>query len=263
MRSRDRVSLCVPIVLAVLIAGPAIASAGTVKPGDHTLYGASVWIKSTSSMQYPDKLNLSAGLNVWSDMTVTDVPGLGNSFQAFSFEFQTVNETGTFNFWDDLTDAPTAEDDDIILGFSDVDLSDQKVTDLRRLFGNHYSSVIGATSNAEIWYAAFQVAIWEIVYENEKSGSGHEYDIYEGDVFFMTSFVNANKGLMSLAEGFLEDVNDGTGPLMQNLAALVSMDNQDMLVVVVPTPTASLAGAALLAGLLTVHRIRRRRARIL
>ena len=116
---------------------------------------------------------------------------------------------------------------------------------LARLYAYERSQADNAFSSTALQNraAAFQVAVWEIVYD---SASG--LDAGSGD-FQLVSGFNA-----SLLTEFFNAATDASGA-EANLRALVSQDGQDQLIVV-PLPG---AGAMAFAGLAGLAGVRRRR----
>jgi hypothetical protein len=137
---------------------------------------------------------------------------------------------------------------------------------IRELFGRYFPDVFGDSStmimpiggsfSASERNAAFQIAIWEIIYETDTSPNspfGLDLDITEDNARFNEDddgFSSISGDTETLAQAFLDGL-DGTGPRSIELFALVSQTRQDMLV---PTP-----GAAAMLGLGGLLAMRRRR----
>jgi hypothetical protein len=227
-------------VAALCLIG-AVARAGTVTPTGHTLgAGSTVTINGLGG----NHVTVYAEEFHWTvDTALTDDSRFEPSFDAFCMEFENENDTTAWAVYDQADMADNVPIDGAGLGFSSFKLNDQQVTDLSRLFGNYYA---GLSTNNQ--YAAFQIAIWEIVYENRNN----PYDTGSGDVSF-----TGNSSATSLADTYLATVTAGTGPLT-GIVSLAAKGQQDM-IVAVPLPGASLAGLALMAGLAGIGAFRRRR----
>lgn len=148
-----------------------------------------------------------------------------------------------------------------LTALADVLANTVKQSQLNALLANAPAVVDGNTA------AGIQVAIWEIVSENETSG----YDVAVGD-FFVDSvdfpipadpFDPRNVDVLALANSYLTNVGDGTTGLWkadQNLwlKALQDPQRQDLLTAVaVPEPA---SWAMLIAGFGLVGGVMRRRA---
>ncbi len=109
-----------------------------------------------------------------------------------------------------------------------------KAAKISELYGRNFATLAG-----DVAYAAFQLAIWDIVYDN--------VDGVNNGVFRAQGFGAA----MPLADFWLSQL-DGTGPMMGGLGALSSDDWQDQ--IFTPTP-----GSLALIGLGGLVASRRRR----
>ncbi|MBS0190115.1 MAG: thioester domain-containing protein [Phycisphaerales bacterium] len=109
-----------------------------------------------------------------------------------------------------------------------------KADKISELYGRHFA---GLSSNDQ--YAAFQLAIWDFVYDG---GDGIGNGVFRGSGF---------GAAMGLADAWIASV-DGTGPRMAGLGALSSDDWQDQ--IFTPTP-----GSLALIGLGGLVATRRRR----
>jgi hypothetical protein len=140
----------------------------------------------------------------------------------------------------DLTDAP--------VGGSNVAMSSTAAGYLKDLYDQHIGDVLDATTAA-----AFQVAIWEIVYDtglNAASGSGFSIDA---------------GAIRTKAQTWLTAL-DGTGN--KSLFALTALNDQDQLSIfpvgaqqVVPLPSAAAAALPILMLGGAVLNLKRRRNR--
>lgn len=147
----------------------------------------------------------------------------------------------------DLTDAPVNMVD------QPVQMSTLQATAVAQLWNN----VIGftplasfVTTNASV---AFQMAIWEIVWETNPLASGYgKWSITTGSGDFHV--MQNDEALQALADQML-DTLDALDP-MATLEALISEEAQDQAVlggsnsVIIPAPSAALAGLAMLSGLM-------------
>ncbi len=105
-------------------------------------------------------------------------------------------------------------------------LSASKSTHLRRLFDMHLDDVTGDTSGA-----AFQMAVWEIIYET----SG-EYELNYYDYGDRGSFFAKDGTSITLANTWLADVVAGTGNPDIRLRILTDPCKQDY-AMILPEPT--------------------------
>ncbi|MBL8176663.1 MAG: PEP-CTERM sorting domain-containing protein [Bryobacterales bacterium] len=102
-------------------------------------------------------------------------------------------------------------------------LTAAKIADLKLLFGqvaNPFSPALGRYVQA-----ALQVGIWEIVRETASS-----YDITTGNVRFTAA---SDPSILTLAQGYLNNVNNDIGTPMNNIIGLYNSTFQD---VVTQTP---------------------------
>jgi hypothetical protein len=115
-----------------------------------------------------------------------------------------------------------------------------KADDIRRLYASHYSPSLSGSDAA-----AFQLAVWEIVYES----SAHAYTLNSG----LLAALGTSVTTLATANNFLSTM----GTAKASLAALSSPNQQDQLVLV-PLPTAAWMGLGLLASAAGVSYARRR-----
>ena len=107
---------------------------------------------------------------------------------------------------------------------------------IRELWGRDRALVVDNTTAA-----AFQAAVWELVYERSAAfdvGSRNEADATNS--FMVGGDKNDPNGVISIANGWLGQL-DGTGPMNNGLVAITSQTLQDY-VVEVPAPAAILLG---------------------
>jgi hypothetical protein len=229
------------IVVAALVLVSTTSFAADVNPRIYSVNGYGITINGPSGSQ-----GTTAGQFTWRTWQAGTLPQFYEYFTAFCIEWYTVNVDNDYDFEPDLTDAPVNGGG---LGFGSSQMSATAAANLEELYGRFYSDV-----DTQVERAAFQVAIWEIVYENMPGGSSSSdsLNVTSGDA----TFTNPGHGdVLSTAQGYLNAL-DGTGPT-QALAALTSALNQDM-IVPVPLPPALLVGFGLLGGLAVFRRVRRR-----
>jgi len=98
-------------------------------------------------------------------------------------------------------------------------MGSDKANDLKRLFANNLGDVGGSSVAA----AAFQLSVWEIVYEStdEYDVSGYHYDDRGG------FFAKENSSAIALANDWLTEVSAGTGEVDLELRVLTDGCKQD------------------------------------
>lgn len=161
--------------------------------------------------------------------------GVSGNFSTFCLELTELVAVGT-DYTYKVTPAPLAPEGGggftFPLGPAGADL-------MAELFGRFYST-LNFTSNVDC--AAFQTAVWEIVYDPNLTINGL------GDSYFIDFGAN-NAAVLPLAQSWLNAL-DGTGP-RASLDAFVNPDFQDQ---IIPAPgTLALLG---LGGLLAARRRR-------
>ncbi len=161
-----------------------------------------------------------------------DATALGNPFNGFCIDLEDEITPGNYS-WDlvDLEDAPDGS----------YQMTTTQANRIAELWGRHYADV-----NNGFTAAAFQLAVWEIVYEPANADIS-SYDVTDGysganpgGGFEVNAAWNANfANLTSLANSWLGNL-DGAGPTAV-LGALTSSATQDF-VVAVPAPGAAVLG---------------------
>jgi len=172
-----------------------------------------------------------AGSMNWTRDNVTPgtYAGLQGNFSTFCIEVtQYVAFGGTYTY--DVTNTPNAPTPDINFN---LPMGNAKAAQLSELFGRYYNSLVSNTD-----FSAFQMSVWEIVYDNGSSVNAGVFQIRNA----VPEETLANQWLGTL---------DGSGPMMGGLFALSNREVQDQ---IVPGPGAlALAGAG---GLLVTRRRR-------
>lgn len=156
--------------------------------------------------------------------------GLQGNFSSFCIEVtQHVGFGGSYQYFQNtVANGPYPAD----INFN-LPMGNTKAGQLAELFGRHYA---GLASNTD--YGAFQMAVWEIVYDNGTDVNAGQFQIRNA----ATEQALANAWLQSI---------DGMGPMMGGLFVLSSADAQDQ---IVPGP-----GSLALMGVSGLLASRRRR----
>jgi hypothetical protein len=168
-------------------------------------------------------------------LTNTNLPTSG-----FCIEMQYSGGSAPYNIVD-LKDAPV-DQGPLVSGVVGP-MGATKAAYIQELWYNH----IGDT-NTDIGAAAFQTAVWEIVYENAQSWNVNTWDPAAATV--NSSFKIDNTDVGNLANQWLNGLNmDGTGP-KANVIAFSNANEQDFIgAAPVPAPAALLLGLMGLSGL--------------
>ena len=178
----------------------------------------------------------------------TGVPGIGDSFSTFCVDLPQSIRTGNSYTYEvvDLADAPVPAQAPLA-----GPMGQAKAAAITELWVEHHSLL--TTSDD---FAAFGVAVWEIVYDDV-------LDLSAGDFQALTTagFVTTAQTWLNALDGVTDGVVDG------QLMALSSQTSQDQAflavvsspLVPIPTPSALWGGAALL-GVLAYRRQARRAA---
>lgn len=212
-------------------AGTVIATFNSVSPSVNVNYVSPVGSGSTT-----------AGVFNWTRTGGTHVGSPAGNFSSFCIELNqnvAFSSSYTFNI-QALKDSPSPG----LPVPGPLGMGATKASDLKKLWAAYRNSIVDNTTAA-----AFQVAVWEIVYE-----ASTNYSVSNGNgAFYLTN----QAAVRNQANAWLSSLGSLTAEA--NLAAMSSPSVQDQLVLV-PTPPAVLAGAGLM-GAVAVKQIRRRLAK--
>ncbi|MBI1190530.1 MAG: hypothetical protein GC200_07620 [Tepidisphaera sp.] len=177
--------------------------------------------------------NTRAGQMNWTRVGGT-YAGLQGSYSAFCIEVtQNIGYGGTYDYdVNTLNSAPRPADG------SNSPMGQAKADRIAELYGRHYASL---STNSD--FAAFQSAIWNIVYDTDNT--------IDTGSFSVNSFNSSDSTTRTKANTWLAGLNGDANYFRQGLFALTSDTVQDM---IVPSP-----GSAALLGLGGLVLSRRRR----
>lgn len=218
-------------MLAGLAIGATAAQAAFTVSATYTGTAPGVWgnVSIDSGVGYVGPVK--AGAFNW-QRTGGTYSGLQGNFQTFCIEIQQDVLPGNNYTYDVNTVANSPLPMNLPLS---APMGALKANKIAELYGRHFASLV--TDND---YAAFQIAIWDIVYDGGDSVST--------GIFRAINF----GGALAQADAFIASI-DGTGPIFAGLGALSSDDWQDQ--IFTPTP-----GSLALLGIGGLVATRRRRA---
>lgn len=214
---------------ATLLVAPAFADYGTFSAKyKGSVYGGNVNLRVNAPGFNSQVRALESKFQNVTAVTGGAASRLADPFAGFCIDLHdsiSNNSTHTFTLVD-LADAPDGT----------YTMGTERASRIRELYGRHHGSVNNAATAA-----AFQVAVWEIIYESNAGVPAHgTYDVSVGD--FRVSNIKNTSGsaLTTLANSWLNSI-DGTGPKAL-LGAFTNDNVQDFLAPTIPAPGAALLG---------------------
>ena len=222
------------------------------------LDGQDLGLNATISTNYgSNAYSVDAGLYEWTTRPGTTLPGLSSSFSTVCVDLSQYISTGST-----YTYQATAVADMPTVGAA-PSLTGLRVGLLTDLFSKYWDKANDSDKNA----AAFQLAVWEIVYEDlSKPAAGLDTDTGK----FRANVAGSTAD--DLADTWLKSLNGSNPGSLGGLSfvGLVSGTNQDQLTVYkpsvtppTPTPVPAPAGVVLAAVALGAVGLRRTRTRLL
>ncbi|MGE5612114.1 MAG: hypothetical protein ACM359_22900 [Bacillota bacterium] len=228
-------------VAKVFALGIAIFAASSVQAAKVTASLGSV--SPSARVTINSSVTDTAGMFNWTRSSTIDAnndwaydPKAGSEFQAFCIELpQTVSLNTSYVFEvKDLKDAPLT-----------AAMGATKANYLRELWATYFDADQFKLDAKNA--AAFQVAVWEIVYENLGQGLNASAGSYQ--------FSSATAGVINQANTWLGALTGLPTADLDNLRALVSTSRQDQVFLTnapipsVPLPVSAWAGMVLFAGM--------------
>jgi hypothetical protein len=257
------------LALAGVVGLTAAAQAETVQA---KFTGTNIW-KATRVVQVVDGNNVAvrAKTGIYNFDNQTAESSLSESIATFCLEpNQHISPGGSYNY--DIVPL-TASPQSPAIPTADQTMTDAAADGIRELWARYRDQIVNPTatsgsvanptgSSADERAAAFQLAVWELVYDTA--------DKYLGDrsgAFFATEGGNA----ITIANDWLDTLN-GDFASSETLVGLTNSDVQDQMTIVpagsvpsegvaVPTPSAAGGAALVLGSIGLVGVIRRRRYR--
>jgi hypothetical protein len=247
MRNWKRAIGCMALVVGAM---SGVAAADTVTA---ELTGLNPYVGGDLHLANYGTVDGGVGNILWQGVSTNPVP-FGGAFGTYCIDLiQDINFFNTYTFVEEpIQDAPKSGA--YPTGVPTTGMGLTKADEIEALYGVDYKKTLG--SGAGLDCEAFQLAIWNIIYDTDASvsqGAGSFYAINNSGL---------DAGAITLANTFLGDaLNPGNQRYdMTNLIALVGLNGaQDQIAVVpVPTPASGKAAAAILAGY-AIYRWRRAR----
>jgi hypothetical protein len=233
---------------SVILATIALAGAASVANADSVNlkflgegYGQNVRVTF-----YGDSFNAFAGglIHKFSNPTGS-LAGLDGNYTTFCADLaQSVSSSGTTYTLASLSSMPN--------GDFQPDMGSARSQEIYNL----YAAAAGRQYSADgTWGTAFQIALWEIIYDGTDPNMG---DLTSGNVRFKNTDGSALSSAVTSKVSELFGLLKGPNVAQTGLLGLSSYSAQDQILQVVPLPPAAWAGLATLGGAFTVRRLRNR-----
>jgi hypothetical protein len=232
------------------IALPSLAKADSISA---TLTGLDPFVFGTLNLQGAPAVEGGIGNIIWAGNSNNEAPFAG-TFNTYCIDLiQDVDFGGTYTF--DLEPPASAPKAGAYVGGTPSSgMGTAKANDLAALFGVDYGQTVGSSASAETAKEAFQLAIWNIIYDTDASVSTGSGTFYAGS--------DVDSGAISVANGFLADAlnPDNQQYDATDLVALVGENGaQDQIALdplipisadppSTPLPSSGLAGLVLFLG---------------
>jgi hypothetical protein len=255
----------VMLMVGLLGLATAVAHADTLPIGDHA-QAKLLGVHSGQTVSFSYKHPTSSG---WTTTTFTDFAGeyawapaagsdnpwpLNQPFESFCVdlnEFVRVGSTYDYTI-KTLESSPNPDPG------SPAGMGTARANALRRLWWQYRSDVeVGTTDQRNIKAAAFQLSVWEIVFESPTVTPGlPSFNLATGTFQLLTSTTNYNS-ILSKTVTYLTAASNLSGFGESNLVVLSMPNGQDQLVVM-RVPASAFGGTMLLGVLAGLRKSRRK-----
>ena len=191
--------------------------------------------------------NIPVGMYFWDPVGTSNPSPFNKRFTSFCIDLDQAAQTPSTFTIKTLEEAPAGPGPGAVgSGPSSSFMSAQQANYIRELWGEHYSELrSGTVTQQNDKTCAFQLAIWEILFENSATkdpSNGYLKILYSGS----PAYIN-------LTNQYLNSTYDsGASALETRLVGLTSLSGQDH-VTMVPLPRASIAGLALIGAVAFVR----------
>jgi|GEM_PF-2810685 len=221
------------LALAAACMTPSLVKADTISA---TLTGLSPYTFGSVYLQGAGSLNGGVGNILWQGANVNPAPFNG-AFNTYCIDLiQDIGFGGNYTFTTAaLAGAPKSG---AYPGGTPANgMGSSKATEIETLFGMHLSDTQGDSPSANIDREAFQLAIWNVIYDTDTSvsdGSG---------TFYAISNSGLDASAIGAANGYLTDISNSSNQsqyAVNDLVALIGQNGaQDQVAVnpLGPTPT--------------------------
>lgn len=214
-----------------------------------------VYTRPTSSGTTTTTITDFAGEYAWAPAAGSDNPWpLNQPFESFCVDLNEYVKVGnTYNYTIKTLESSPNPDPGSPSGMGTA-----RADALRRLWWQYRADVeIGTTDQKNIKAAAFQLAIWEIVFETPTLTSGlPSFNLATGSLQLLSSTANYNS-ILSKTVTYLSAASNLSGTGEPMLVVLSMPNGQDQLVVM-PVPASALGGTMLLGVVAGLRKSRRK-----